>query len=167
MSTVLSSAGELPESGSTHWSHQETVKDWAIPEIDGSTAEVRILVYWPARGTGLRMKEATFDLLWCDSSLMEPGVWGGWGVWGGSVSGQSKWKAFHDDLASIITLLHLVLLTVSWLWRSRQTLGHSSRKPNPASWLQHELCSREKREKPADITPAASITITPLTNRKP
>lgn len=71
----------------------------------------------------------------------------------------------------IIILLYRVLLTVSWLWRPRQTLGHSSRKPNPASWLQHELCSRErgteKKKKPADIIPATSITITLLTNWKP
>lgn len=80
MLAVLSSAAELPESGSGHWSHQETVKDFPIPEIDGTIAKVRILVYWPARGPGLRMKEGRpLALLWCDSSLMEP-VGGGGGV---------------------------------------------------------------------------------------
>lgn len=146
--------------------------------IDGIIAKVRLLIYWPQRGMrGHDERGETFwPLLWCDSSLMEPGP--GWRRGVGLRTERAEsflwWPSQRSSRCAmkpyITILLYCVLLTISWLWRSLQTLGRSSRKPNPASWLQHGLCASERgteKEKAVDIIPAASITITLLTNWKP
>ncbi len=120
--------------------------------------------------------ETFWPLLWCDSWLMEPGPgwWRGVGLRTERAERFLWWPSQHSSRCAmkpyITILLYCVVLTVSWLWRSLQTLGRSSRKPNPASWLQHGPCASERgteKEKAVDIIPAASITITLLTNWKP